>query len=434
MDDEFELKITELSPGSPALDTPLSPASGKLAASENAGPFLAPRRERRRWRMWRGFVVGGIVIIALGILLASIPDVADVLPSLPWGAASTAVLSPAASLVYLEGGVPWGKLAIDGKPVALAHGARQMASFRLAPGTHILRYSAAPFAAVTCTISAPGLETDTCTEAFSEADNPPPLSMRILNLRETPDRLPADAYARLEAAVAASIANVAPPAVVRPGDRYQSARRAIATAAVPLPAQFALVLNSDTYNMVQTATTINCVTLCDDGLGTDTPQPYWFIAANVVPVWRYTAPDARTAEVPVQISIYNTGAGIPLDLSVQWDGAWHVAPFYGTASNALCFAAYSVFDPGPALEAGQSGGFTTSCAAGRDAGDGCLITLRPTAGDGTSAASAEYLYRFGLLLAANPAAHALTPEVPLANTTEQARAQQLASATLAAGA
>ena len=434
MDDEFEFRITELPPGPPGPDTPLSPESGELAASDDAGRFLAPRRERRQWRMWRGFAVAGIVLIALGAVLAGIPDIAGVLPPLPWVATPPAALSPAASLVYLEGGVPWGKLAIDGKPVALVHGALQMDSFKLAPGTHILRYSAAPFVAVTCTISAPGLETDTCTEAFSEADNPSPLSIRILNLRETPDRLPTDAYARLEAAVAASIANVAPPAVVRPGDRYQNASRAIATATVSWPAQFALVLNSDTYNMVQTATTINCVTLCDDGLGTDTPQPYWFIAANVVPVWRYTAPDARTAEVPVQINIYNTGAGIPLDLSVQWNGAWHVVPFYGTASNALCFAAYSVFDPGPALEAGQSGGFTTSCAAGRDAGDGCLIMLRPTAGSGTSAAPAEYLYRFGLLLAANPAAHWLTPELPLANAAEQARAQQLASTTLAAGA
>lgn len=440
MDDEFELKITKLSAGPDAYTwlegepDAFCSEGGEADASEHAGPSLAPRPDRRRRRLWRGFAMGGIVVIVLGVVLSSIPDLASVLPPLPGIARPTAPLSSAASLVYLTGGVPWGKLDVDGKPVALAHGTQRMDLFKVPPGTHLLRYSAAPFAAVTCTISAPGLETDTCTEAFSEADTPSPHSIRVLDLRETPDRLPVDAFVRLQAAVAASIANAASPTVVRPGDRYQNASRTMATATLSLPAQFALVLNSDPYNIVETATMTTCVTLCGEDESGGTPPPYWFIAANVVPVWRYTAPNGRTAEVPVQIGISNIGAGIPLDLSVQWDGAWHVVPVYGTAGNALCFSAYSIFDPGPALEAGISGNYTTNCAASGDMGDGCLITLRPAGGSGASATPAEFLYRFGLLLAANRAAHALVPELPLANATERARAQQLTSVAIAAGA
>lgn len=440
VDDEFEVRITKLSPRLGTRSAAQGDVDAPSTEREEADPdeyarlAVAPYLDRRQHRLWKGLVVGGIVVMVLVAVLASIPDIAAVLPPLPWIAAPSAPLSPAASLVYLEGGVPWGKLNIDERPVALAYGGQQQDGFRLAPGTHILRYSAAPFADVICTISAPGRESDTCTEAFSDAATPSPIGIRMLDLRETPDRLPANAYARLRAAVVASIATVAPPAMVRPGDRYQSANRTMVTTALPLPAQFAMVLNSDPYNLVETATMVGCVTLCgEDEYGSGTPQRYWFIAANVVPLWRYTAPNGRTVEVPVQIGISSGGAGIPLDLGVQWDGAWRVVPFYGTAGNALCFAAYSIFDPGPALEAGPTGNFTTDCATGRDIGDGCLITLRPMGGSGASTPSAEFLYRFGLLLAANRAAHALVAELPLANAAERERAQQLASAATAAG-
>jgi hypothetical protein len=129
-----------------------------------------------------------------------------------------------------------------------------------------------------------------------------------------------------------------------------------------------------------------------------------------------------------------------IPLHVTWDGvAWHVlvpaatnAQEAGIFNNPACAAAASTmqsFQP-PADASGQPIDLQWRFASGVNPASGCAGVGSPTSQlsvDNTPEAihAAYALYRFGVILAANSAAHQFWPQLPLADGYEEQLAQHL---------
>ena len=407
---------------------------------------LPPDVRRARWdanarsrRRTLGAVLVALALLgALALPFLRVPDFSATLSQalhLP-----TPVPTPApplgANVVYVQHGLPWGALRLDGGPVTTVDTEQgytgkelRYTSLRIPPGRHQLTYHAAPFPTLRCWISAPAAQSDTCPLAVGHARDvqPPFAAERVLDLGGDPARLALSQRAALQDATARYIATLATSATMKAGDVYADAPGAPQVASARMTATLSYVLNTDA-NLVFYVLGLNprgCAILCayqPASYLSDTTTE-WVITAHVIPAWTYMQDDG--SRFAGNVMPRNVGSDSFLPLAASWDGAsWHVRAAdvqQGTPGCLVAFTAVSAFDiPGAPLAS------LTMISAPTPA-QGCLVIGNAPNTGGTTSAMFTLMYRFGVLFAVDNGARRLLPDIPRADALLQGLARAWAS-------
>jgi hypothetical protein len=143
-------------------------------SDELVGSPMPPRLTARR-RVLRALGIGATVVLVLALALPVLSNASIDLRTLLQmpTPTPTMTLSPSTYQFSWVDGVPWGALQVDGRPGPdlyqplgrTAEGLSVLPLFTLPRGRHMLRYVAALFPPLTCTVSVPAAPTDTCPRA-----------------------------------------------------------------------------------------------------------------------------------------------------------------------------------------------------------------------------------------------------------------------------
>ncbi len=414
------------------------------APSVSASTSPLPRRLTTRRRVVAALTAGGAVALALVVVLASVPSGGATLGTVLGRALGVASPTPTATLavgdttVGLVDSVPWGALTVDGRTVDLRRLAETLKGDGailppLPRGTHRLAYTAAPFPPLRCQFSVPAARGDTCPlgsipSPYTVATTP----LRAVDLRATPEHLPAAAYDALLEAVRALVAQQAiPDGQVEPGDHYRSHSGAVVVASEPLSVQIQVALSAPAPGFVFGAT---CNPLCVEPVGT-VENAAWELVAPIVAVARVMdAHGAGVDMVPVDGSGLTAFASVPspyLLIAAQWTGAWTVRlGGFAASSVASVVGGYLcaiggmrvqqlvlLHIPYPAFSATY--GPATEPAAG------CLF--RGTYGSVASTTQSTFLVyaRYGALMAVDEATQRAQPQLARPSPHERALIAQI---------
>jgi hypothetical protein len=338
-------------------------------------------------------------------------------------------------------GAPWGTLRLDGQSAAtlgisLAPRIPDEAApaFTLRAGQHTLEYTAEPFPPLRCQISQPASASDTCP-----LYDPPPKypvqnqnGSRILDVGATLDHLTASQLTALQQAAQVQLSALAAvPASLAQGERYLGADGRAAVAPQPWTATPQFALNADSKDEGPWAGQ-PCVTLCETYPGAALDATVWTIVAHVIVTWRYAQADGTLALDRAPAAQPERHQHIRQPLAVRWNGSWQVSvtPASARIPTPLCAVATSLLNEqlAPSSAAPEAAGYAWYGLSPRNSADGCLLlggssiaTAPPTG------ATVNVLYRFGLVYAANDAAHRLFPGLPLVDAHGQAVASEIAA-------
>lgn len=464
--DEFEIEVTDLRPrkapsstqasaaGLPSTaphrdeppdeEPPDEPTRAPLLPLTRLRPAVAASL-RGRGRQLRGLGVAAALLLTALIVLTSVPTSRQALIAalnIPTPV-PTATLALGADIVFVTHDVPWGELTIDGKARPAPYPVRQngVTPYALARGRHSVEYRAAPFPTLRCRISVPAVKGDTCPLDTSQQDpNGPRETVRTIDLGAVPSRLSADDRVSLISAANRLLAHEQSTTTLQPGERYLTLDGTPTTAREPLQATLVSALGPS-------GASVNggqCAPLCDDGFGGPGIQTSgWPLLAQVSSTWRYTFPDGHTVEGP---GVPNALGGPPptgfVPLLVSWrddGGSWDVAPYpqqlgggvggpFGNFACQLASAAYSTLPQDSSSILFQN--TSSQCLSPQNPANGCVIAVTPVGPNGISSGDITdktmlFLYRFGLLYAANDQAHQALPALALADENQQALAQQI---------
>ena len=410
----------------------------------------AAQRIRLSRRTLTGLAATVAAVLAVaGILLSKLGDPVGLARGLfniptPVPTATATPIPLNQTWFYLENGIPWGVLTVDGRMVTQFYSSSPLAVV-LPRGRHTIAYDAAPFPPLRCVASVPADAHDTCPLdpqlVKSLARFPEDQQRRALDLGADIAHLPADQRAALEAAVQQQIAVDATPATVAPGEQYRAADGTIATATQPLRA----TIVSQPWGNDATNFPSNCPFLCSEPFGPSRPTDAWPIAAHVREGFRYMTLDGQVVVDLAPFGEPRQASGDPrqylIQFQVRWDGAWHVTENPQAVGTHL--------DPcGLASGLAPYGGFSGHSSldpftidrtfAAPHPADGCVVVLVASPSNpNPPAGSIYYLYRFGVMTAATPAALAVAaveptgnndPPIQMASPDEQALAFQIVAA------
>ncbi len=469
--DEFEIEVTDLRPRKAPAQAPTQASTAGMpsAPAEPAEddqddlmdalqraplppltrlrPALAASL-RGRGRQLRGLGVALALLLAALIVLTGVPTSREALVAalnIPTPV-PTATLDAGADLIFVTHDVPWSELTIDGKAQPSPRPTRQnnLAPYALTRGQHTVAFRAAPFPTLRCRISVPAAGSDTCPLDRSQQDPGVPLNaLRILDLGAVPSRLSAANRASLISAANRLLASQQTSTTLQPGEHYLALDGTTATAQEPLRATLISALATPGAN----GANVNggqCAPFCDDGFGgPGTPADGWPLLAQVSTTWSYTFPDGHTVEGP---GVANIPGGPPdinfVPLEATWRdgrGGWRVSPYrqfpggeaggpFGGFVCGLASTEYSALPQDPSSVLFQN--TSSQCLTGQNPADGCVIAATPGGPDGTGNGDVTdktmlFLYRFGLLYAANDQAHQALPSLATANADQQVLAQQI---------
>lgn len=441
---DFEVEATDLNTGANIRH----PLAEKAAATNQRDGGSRLSWVSARTRRMRAVLVTSVVLLAVALVTLVDPSLRSSLSTalLPPPAPS-ATLAADANLVFLESGAPWGAYSLDGletSPLVQPGTRTSSVWIRLTPGRHMLRVTQPPFPSLRCTISLPAARSDTCPVVstqnlhgpyFGNQSELPPHS-RVIDLGARLDRLPPDEASALFSAArtALSLASVSQPTELMPGDHYLRDDGSVAVARTPLQTTLQLELASPDSSIPSDSS--RCQSLCDaltDAQEGNGPGGLWRVDAVLRGSWRVTTPDggqviANHAPLWPNAALYRSipqsTENLRTPLNVGWDGAWHILQqldfSFGDPSlldvtrqmvSALLTASPTIDSSGMSLQNGQ----------GLNANQGWAISL--TLRDPSATTPLILYYHFGVLLAANDAAHRAFSGIPVASANERALAQ-----------
>jgi hypothetical protein len=423
MDDDFE--VTNLS--QPQSSGPPRPSMALV------------RRLSLQQRLARTIIILCLLAAALAPLLGVAPDASRTvtmwlhLPTPP----RPTPLPPGMDTFLLADTAPWGELTIDGHSAASLgialqwpYAGAQIPTFTLAPGAHELVYRADPFFPLVCQVSVPDAVTDTCP-LLSASNSPlfPPPGSRILDARALPVYLPVTAFVALAEAVQERLSAWTGTAQLARGDHYLAADGQVAPATQGGRATLLYQVNHDARESLPTFDG-GCVSLCSlSPARTQLDADDWRLVANVVASWRYTLADGQIINAPAAPTQGDSHALIPV--TVRWDGQWRVdaPPGEALVDAPPCQVAHNILGrlpaSAPALYTLASGSWGTYAAP--PAAAGCLIVIGRIADPAGQpiGKTIQALYRFGVMLAANPGAQQAFGQLPQVTPSELALASHL---------
>lgn len=454
------------------MSTPRLPEpSGKDVAAH------AGRHAKRGWwppsrRLLTGAGTFVLLLVALAVVLSTVPGVAGRARALVFGPAPTPTLAltPGADEFYIAPGPTWATVSMDGHPLAHLPAYGTDPPLRPARGYHSFIWHAPPFRDLQCSLTIPLVAPtgDTClydkVVVLGPTGVAAPLGHTVWLLQFFPELgfLTQAQQADFVNVANAALAPLASTSTVHPGERYVTASGTV-RATQPVRATLSLTLDTDAYGTphCQYSAVFNfcsyfgqlCAELCsvpEYGHTAAGGTPRWTVMGAVREVWRFTTPDGRDISGPPLIDGGPTDA--PVMFSVSWDGtAWHVAASVTSPKYAFRFVSSSALYLPTALPDFVPTFHPAGCwslsnmvtnteifdlptdarykqppwnfAPGSSPAAGCAAVTAPTAA-GSSAPPAYVMDRFGVLLAANSQAQRIWPKLPLASPQEQRLAAQ----------
>src|SRR5260221_7393030 len=419
-------------------------------SDELVGSPMPPRPTARR-RVLRALGIGATVVLVLALALPVLANASIDLRTLVHirTPTPTPILSPTNYEFSWVDGVPWGELQVDGRPGPDVHqplgrtaqGLPVLPSFTLPRGRHTLRYEAEFFPPLTCTVSVPAAQADTCPLS-REAVSPDPAlaghSGRVLDLQATVERLPPEQRTALQQAIQTLLTAREALATVAPGAPYLGVDAQVKVATQVLRARPQYTLNADS-RYPQAGLYSPCITICLlpslDLLGPD----IWGLVGHVVVHWHYTRADGQVVldQAPAAPMVQDEHAGIWL--AVKWTGQWQGQFWPGPGSDpagdargapTICQVGGAMLDrlrSDPKTNNADEANYQWPFAAATPQ-QGCLYvgSTQVDAQGHPLGPSAFVLYQFGVLLAANQQAGHLFPQALVATPLDQALARQLA--------
>ncbi len=416
-----------------------------------------PRLRRPPRAVTVGLIAACVVLVTTGLALAPVPNLSSkvsvLLHGTPVPPTATPRMVAGGNLLYVEGGLasPWGKLTLNGKPVALeelttsANNGYASALF-LQRGTNTIDSHADPFPELRCRLSVPSSNDDTCPldASYPFPSDLPKGGPRALDLKPTLDKLPSTSRANLIQAVSAYLSLSSGQATVQPGERYVNGARQIVYADQQLTATFTQALAT-----AASPTSNGCATLCmpvpdaQTASGNVSAVADFVLDAHLTQSFMYAT---SAGQLVVSDAPISPGPALPnadlVALTVTWNGAWQIAPNgVSQPSSAACVAGATaltpyLFDPRFSQYNQQSsyiGGEITSA----NPADGCVFRLDTWGAYGgaytqTASNYVHVFYRFGVVMVVNTPSDVTRASydyalqsLPLADDAETALAQQI---------
>ncbi len=414
--------------------------------------LLAPRLTVRQ-RAIRAMTLAGTVVLAVALLCALVPDLRLSVQRALTGPipVPTSMLAPGEDALWFTPLAPGETLTLDGHALSNPPLPGDSHPLQVSRGTHRLAWNAAPFQPQHCVLSVPRSPDDTCPITPALEPNTLP-NGRILDDSESLATLADPLRISLSAAIAAALSPTY-SAEVAPGEYYRSlADNAFSPIVIPtrqpLRASLRIVQLSGWTEPCASVSIAPCRAQGQDCEQLCTlPAPTarlssaaWYVGLTAAPLWTYATADGHVIERGAPDTAFSFGL---LVLRVTWDGAnWGVTPVLGAmpglpaAQDITCAAlandldawvAFDVMHPYVNVRNGvryvSDGNPTDGCVGVVTATSfGSVATPTPVIGT-----SPLLLHRFGVLLAANAAAHALWPGLPLADAAEMALAARIAA-------
>ena len=146
--------------------------------------------------------------------------------------------------------------------------------------------------------------------------------------------------------------------------------------------------------------------------------------------WRYTQLNGKVALDHAPAATPERHQHIRQPFAVRWNGSWQVIASTASARvpTPLCAVATSLLGEQLTQPPRQnSPSYAWDSISAPNTAEGCLLIGGPSNGNGPVGPTANVLYRFGLLYAANDAAHRLLPGLPLVDAHGQTIASQIAT-------
>jgi len=382
-------------------------------------------------------------------------------------ATPTPTVPPGANLFYITTNPAWGTVSIDGHRVAHLPALGQ-APLQLSPGAHTISWNAPPFPGQRCFVNVPPQPTssagacNTSESANVVAGANAGQQAFVLPFSATGANLSPSQRTSLIQAVQTYLTTFQSSTTVQQGERYASTQAAhhLATATQSLQATLHFQLDTNPHstrpclNFYSPGTPacnvegISCQTLCpvllSSANGNALPATNWQVDVPVLITWSYATLSGQIVADNEPNTPQSSGYEDLVSLSITWNSAtstWKVtnqpdsAPsLFTLTTNPVCAAAQDWITANPSQQSldgttfnGQSTVVYRQYLAGRNAANGCLVKALPALS--SSAPVGYLLYRFGVLLAVNAAAHRYWPGLPLADAYEQGIASQLMKGT-----
>lgn len=462
----FELEVTSLREATRQNGSPEADGHGDTSQADGVpivspAPHVGMRRTSHR-RLVQMVIAGVCVLALLALVLGRSPattalvgDMFGIVTPTP-----TAPLALGMDKIYPIYSVPWGTLRIDGRVQTFVVQRGDYRPVRLSRGSHTLEYQAAPFPTLRCTISAPAAPTDTCpllnpetTPSSLPFDPVPPDTRglgREIDLGATPNRLPASQRAALSTAIDAALnVDTAFHTNVAPSERYATANGGVAVATQPLAATLRVTHTprADVGDGMAGHTIYGdsaCADICADvfPFGGNLSDAEWSLAVAATLAWRYTAANgsvvAEAPLVPGSTGLVATSSQTDYNahIEVQWERQqWTVHRIdmnslgASILGNSVCALGQILIDNMYAdLNMHEANAYNTAQVASYmppQPADGCYLTYQRGTTAGKKEATSGFLFRLGVLLAANAQAQRLFPKLPVADARDHAIIRQM---------
>lgn len=366
---------------------------------------------------------------------------------------------PETNLFYLDTNVPNEQITLDGHLLRSVPRLGVDPPLKLAPGRHVFSWSAYPFRAQSCTISAPYVFGDTCGYTTYELAVPHSnLTAHVLMLNESLTTLPGNLQQSLAVTMETTINRIMNSVRIQPGDLYFADPRGETTARQQLIATLRL-----SYAMQPTNGTfvsidgVACQQLCivPWRFPSTSPVPLpqepgtWLTLALADMSWDYTTLSGHAVALSQPLDAGQAADGAhPILVRTTWTGsAWQLTPLIGARQVPPLLIYSEGSEPGqipPTVSPSDTVSLDDdpACAAAEDLflngedtidnelvrfisgpniAGGCLIAYPIL----TRSPIAYFLEHFGILFAVNNAARIDNFGLPLVDAHELALAHQL---------
>jgi hypothetical protein len=422
------------------MDEPLQPLPDVPPGHDNLDSVeleeVLAHRAPRRQRLARGALVLAALVIALGAPLRNalpLPHWSLAAAATPTSGARSSQLIIRAQVgsgatwtpgpVNIYSNVSYGSVTLNGQRL---HDSPPLSVAALQPGPNILTLDAAPFPQVTCTVNAIGASSGagSAYQASAPCEIQGESDGISIFITLTGENLPPTAAARALDTLRIAVSQLPTESTTVPAGEYYAtgidATGAITYARATEPLLAGLVYTANTAHATtggrpRTASFTfgpPCEELNCPGYAFPAPAGVsaWMVSEPVLLNMRFQTPDGRDQGVV-------TLAGAEpqqFALAYRADGTWQTVNFgptvaatpvlsneCATGANLLIAQVQAVYGSIPAF--GFGGGKSTL--------EGCAITTTMAASGGSASV---FIWRFGVLLAADASAHALLPALPLA--------------------
>lgn len=417
----------------------------------------------RSRRPFRPFIMTGVIILIALVVVGSIVTVNRVTNSTP--ALPTSTPLPGSNQFYFSVAPSWGTITVDGHLLSpVPEPGMGKPPLTLASGTHQVVWQIAPFPTMQCQISLPfRFSSQNCVNSNIPLTFPAvgghPVAAYLLNFDLSLASLSSSQFDALNRAIQTTLNQLQGVTTMQTGEHFANSLytssdiSSIDTTPTPLLAtlDFALIISHNPqYGGCITGGLIdqpdscnnqgqNCQLLCPVTESGTPSVKRWDLFALIGMFWTYAPPD--DLQHPVLLGQPDPAAGggnaFLVALSVQWDGSHWQVTFYhdknvdrSLLANPACDAAQFVIgeDPRFLSVADSTQQIALKFVSGANPAAGCVAEAfaETPAGNVTSTHPlASCLYRFGVTLALDSAAHRSWPFLLQASPYEQSIAQQI---------